>query len=74
MARAHVESLARPGRNATGFMLSEYSLNAKYPELLKEIVPGITRMAVLRDTSQGAGIGDFAVSQHQKRLPCLPPP
>jgi putative ABC transport system substrate-binding protein len=58
-----VESLARPGRNATGFMLNEYSLNAKYPELLKEIAPGLTQVAVLRDASQGAGVGDFAVIQ-----------
>jgi putative ABC transport system substrate-binding protein len=63
VGNGYVESLARPGRNATGFMLNEYSLNAKYPELLKEIAPGITQMAVLRDTSQGAGIGDFAVIQ-----------
>ena len=59
----YVESLARPGRNATGFMNSEYSLNAKYPELLKEIAPGITQVAVFRDASQGAGIGNFAVIQ-----------
>jgi putative ABC transport system substrate-binding protein len=59
----YVESLARPGRNVTGFMLNDYSLNAKYPELLKEIAPEITRVAVLRDASQGAGTGDFAVIQ-----------
>jgi putative ABC transport system substrate-binding protein len=59
----YVESLARPGRNATGSMVSEYSLNAKYPELLREIAPGITQVAVLRDASQGAGTGDFAVIQ-----------
>ena len=63
VGNGYVESLARPGRNATGFALNEYSLNAKYPELLKEIAPGITRVAVLRDTGQGAGIGDFAVIQ-----------
>jgi putative ABC transport system substrate-binding protein len=57
----YVESLARPGGNATGFMANEYSLYAKYPELLKEIVPGIARVAVLRDPSQGASTGDFAV-------------
>jgi putative ABC transport system substrate-binding protein len=44
-------------------MLNDYSLNAKYPELLKEIAPGITQVAVLRDASQGAGTGDFAVIQ-----------
>ena len=63
VGNGYVESLARPGRNATGFMISEYSLNAKYPELLKEIAPGITQVAVLRDASQGAGTGDFAVIQ-----------
>src|SRR5499433_447103 len=63
VGNGYVESLARPGRNAAGFMLAEYSLNAKYPELLKEIAPGITHVAVLRDSSQGAGIGDFAVIQ-----------
>ena len=57
----YVESLARPGGNATGFMANEYSLYAKYPELLKEIAPGIARVAVLRDPSQGASTGDFAV-------------
>ena len=63
VGNGYVESLARPGRNATGFMLNEYSLNAKFPELLKEIAPGITHVAVLRDASQGAGTGDFAVIQ-----------
>ena len=63
VGNGYVESLARPGRNATGFMFSDYSLNAKYPELLKEIAPGITQVAVLRDASQGAGTGDFAVIQ-----------
>ena len=59
----YVESLARPGGNATGFMTNEYSLAAQYPELLKEIAPEITRVAVLRDATQGAGIGEFAVIQ-----------
>ena len=59
----YVESLARPGGNATGFIVAEYSLNAKYLELLKEIAPGIMRVAVLRDATQGAGIGEFAVIQ-----------
>jgi putative ABC transport system substrate-binding protein len=59
----YIESLARPGGNATGFMGNEYSLNAKYLELLKEIAPGTTRVAVLRDATQGAGIGEFAVIQ-----------
>jgi len=63
VGNGYVESLARPGRNATGFMINEYSLMAKYPELLKEIAPGLTQVAVLRDASQGAGVGDFAVIQ-----------
>src|SRR5262249_22648200 len=63
VGNGYVESLARPGRNATGFMVNDYSLNAKYPELLKEIAPGITQVSVLRDASQGAGTGDFAVIQ-----------
>jgi putative ABC transport system substrate-binding protein len=59
----YVQSLARPGGNATGFMTNEYSLNAKHLELLKDIAPGITRVAVLRDATQGAGTGQFAVIQ-----------
>ena len=58
-----VDSLARPGGNATGFMGGEYSVNGKYLELLKDIAPGVTRVAVLRDASQGAGTGAFAVIQ-----------
>ena len=58
-----VESLAQPGGNATGFMLFEYGLSAKWLELLKEIAPGVTRAAVLRDPALAAGIGQFAVIQ-----------
>ena len=58
-----VDSLARPGGNATGFMSFEYSLSGKWLELLKEIVPGVTRAAVLRDPAVPAGIGQFAVIQ-----------
>ena len=58
-----VASLARPGGNATGFMQFEYSLSAKWPELLKEIAPGVSRAAVLRDPVITAGIGQFAVIQ-----------
>jgi putative ABC transport system substrate-binding protein len=60
---AFVESLARPGGNATGFMQFEYSLSAKWAELLKQIAPGLTRMAVIRDASLAFGIGQFAVIQ-----------
>jgi len=48
-----VDSLARPGGNATGFMLWEFSIGGKWLELLKEIVPGLKRVAVLRDASVG---------------------
>ena len=58
-----VESLSRPGGNATGFMMFEYSLTAKWLELLKEIAPGVTRAAVLRDLAMVSGIGQFAVLQ-----------
>jgi putative ABC transport system substrate-binding protein len=58
-----VESLARPGGNATGFMQYEYSLSGKWLELLKQIAPGVTRAAVLRDPTLTTGIGQFAVLQ-----------
>jgi putative ABC transport system substrate-binding protein len=58
-----VDSLSRPGGNATGFMMFEYTLCGKWPELLKEIAPGVTRAAVLRDTAIAAGIGQFAIIQ-----------
>jgi len=58
-----VQSLSRPGGNATGFMMMEYNLSGKWLELLKEIAPGVTRAAILRDTSLAAGIGQFAIIQ-----------
>jgi putative ABC transport system substrate-binding protein len=58
-----VNSLARPGGNATGFMQFEYSLSGKWLELLKQIAPGVTRVAVLRDPAISSGIGQFAVIQ-----------
>jgi putative ABC transport system substrate-binding protein len=58
-----VASLSRPGGNATGFMLFEYSLSAKWVELLKQIAPGVTRAAVLRDAAITSGIGQFSVIQ-----------
>src|SRR5580704_3586507 len=58
-----VESLSRPGGNATGFLMFEYSLCGKWLELLKEIAPGVTRAAVLRDAADPSGIGQFAVIQ-----------
>jgi putative ABC transport system substrate-binding protein len=58
-----VHSLSQPGGNATGFMMFEYNLCGKWLELLKEIAPGVTRAAVLRDPTLPAGIGQFAVIQ-----------
>jgi ABC-type uncharacterized transport system substrate-binding protein len=58
-----VDNLARPGGNATGFILFEYTLSGKWLELLKQIAPGVTRAAVLRDAALGAGPGQFGVIQ-----------
>ena len=58
-----VESMARPGGNVTGFTQFEYSLAGKWLELLKEVAPRVTRVAVLRDPTRGPGIGQFAVIQ-----------
>src|SRR5262245_26573776 len=58
-----VESLARPGGNATGFTVYDYSLSGKWLELLKQIAPSVTRAAVIRDAANPAGIGMFAVIQ-----------
>ena len=58
-----VDSLAQPGGNATGFMLYEFSLSGKWLELLKEISPGVTQVAVLRDATQGSGTSQFGVIQ-----------
>jgi putative tryptophan/tyrosine transport system substrate-binding protein len=58
-----VDSLARPGGNVTGFMLYEFSIAGKWLELLKEIAPGVTRVAVLRDTRQAFATSMFAAMQ-----------
>jgi putative ABC transport system substrate-binding protein len=58
-----VESLARPGGNATGFLMFEYGISAKWLELLKEIAPGVTRAAVIQDPTLSAGIGQLAAIQ-----------
>jgi len=58
-----VDSLARPGGNATGFLTFEYSLSGKWLELLKEIAPGVTRVAVLRDPAVPSGTGQFGAIQ-----------
>ncbi len=63
VAAGFVDSLARPGGNATGFLSNEYSLSGKWLELLKQIAPGVTRAAVLRDSTQGSGTSLFAAIQ-----------
>ena len=63
VASGFVDSLARPGGNATGFSQFEFSLSGKWLELLKEVAPSVTRVAVLRDPSVGSGTAQFAVIQ-----------
>ena len=63
-----VDSLARPGGNATGFMNFEYSLSGKWVELLKQIAPDVKRVAVLRDPAIPAGIGQFSAIQGARNL------
>jgi ABC-type uncharacterized transport system substrate-binding protein len=58
-----VKTMAKPGGNVTGFVQFDYSLSGKWPELLKQIAPNVTRAAVLRDANIPAGIGQFAVIQ-----------
>jgi putative ABC transport system substrate-binding protein len=58
-----VDSLARPGGNATGFIQFEYGLSGKWLELLKEIAPGVTRVAVLREPGLTAAVAQFAAIQ-----------
>jgi putative tryptophan/tyrosine transport system substrate-binding protein len=63
-----VSSLAKPGGNTTGFIAFEYTIGAKWLELLKEIAPHVTRAAVLRDPSNASGIGQFAAIQAAGRV------
>jgi putative tryptophan/tyrosine transport system substrate-binding protein len=58
-----VDSLARPGGNTTGFLLYEYAISAKWLELLKQIAPAVTRVAVVRDPAISAGIGQWSAIQ-----------
>ena len=58
-----VDSLARPGGNATGFTVFEYGMSGKWLELLKQVAPAVTRAAVLRDPTIASGIGQFAAVQ-----------
>ena len=63
VGNGYVDNLARPGGNATGFMSHEFGIGAKWLELLKEIAPDVTRVAVLRDANQGFTISMFAAIQ-----------
>src|SRR5215211_6211084 len=63
VAAGFVDSLARPGGNATGFMVYEYAISGKWLELLKQIAPGVTRAAVMRDPAIATGTAQFAVIQ-----------
>ena len=63
VASGFVQSLARPGGNATGFMQFEFGLSGKWLELLKQVAPEVTRAAVLRDPEVGTGTTQFAVIQ-----------
>ena len=63
VASGFVESLSRPGGNATGFLQFEYNLSGKWLELLKQIAPAVQNVAVLWDPSIIAGVGQFAVIQ-----------
>ena len=77
-----VDSLARPGGNATGFTPIEYGMATKWLELLKEIAPSVTRAGVLREAAIPQGIGQFAIIQAVAsaagwscaRLKCAVPP
>jgi putative tryptophan/tyrosine transport system substrate-binding protein len=62
-----VDSLARPGGNATGFMIYEYSLSGKWLELLKEIAPGVMRVAILRNPDNPVGVALFGAIQAEAR-------
>ena len=63
VAAGFVQSLARPGGNATGFASFEYGIGGKWLELLREIVPGVTRVGVVRDPAVTAGVGQWSAIQ-----------
>ncbi len=67
MGAGFVESLAHPGGNATGFMQFDYSLSAKWLEILKQVAPAVTRAGIIRDAAITSGIGQFAVIQSVAR-------
>jgi putative ABC transport system substrate-binding protein len=62
-APGYVDSLARPGGNATGFTQFEYGISGKWLELLKEVAPGVTRAAVIRDPAISSGLGQWGAIQ-----------
>jgi ABC-type uncharacterized transport system substrate-binding protein len=64
----YVESLARPGGNATGFTNMEYGISVKWLELLKEIAPGVKRAAVIRDPALASGTGQLGALQGASAL------
>jgi putative ABC transport system substrate-binding protein len=64
----YVDSLARPGGNATGFIQFEYGISGKWLELLKEIAPSVTRAAVVRDPAISSGLGQWGASSRRPRL------
>jgi putative tryptophan/tyrosine transport system substrate-binding protein len=64
----YVASLAQPGGNATGFMAFEYSMSGKWLQLLKQIAPSVTRVAVLRNPALGSGTPQFGVIQAMAQL------
>lgn len=68
----YVESMSRPGGNTTGFTQFEYSLSGKWLELLKQIAPQVTRVAVVRDPVNGSGIAQFAVIQPPLGVELIP--
>src|SRR4051794_27124749 len=63
MGAGFVESLSRPGGNATGFASFDYSIGGKWVEMLKDVMPSLMRVAVLRDPDITAGIGQWSVIQ-----------
>ena len=63
-----VNSLARPGGNAAGFISVEYTFGGKWLELLKEIAPSVTHVVVIRDPADPAGIGVFSAVQSAASL------
>ncbi|HYC17224.1 MAG TPA: ABC transporter substrate-binding protein [Pseudolabrys sp.] len=63
VAAGYIDSLSRPGGNATGFASFEYSIGGKWLELLKEIAPSVTRVAVIRDNATAAGVGQVSAIQ-----------